>query len=82
MEVAGSNPALPRHHESTTDFLKTAQFKRLADIVQALGLAAVIGGLGDAAVNGIRLNLDTYSVVVGFALLIYSVVLSGRDRAG
>ena len=60
--------------------LTTAQIKRVADIAKDLGLAAVIGGLGDGAVYGTRLKLDTYSVLVGLALLVSSVVLSRWEQ--
>ena len=56
------------------------QYKRAADILSTLGLAALIGGAGDAIVNDLRPGLNRAGIVSGAFLLALSIHLSRWER--
>jgi len=58
-----------------------AQYKRLADTLNALGLASVIGSVSDAIVNDVRPRVDRVGIGFGLALLALSVHLSRWERS-
>ncbi len=53
-----------------------------AGVLRDLGLAALIGGVGDAAVNrgAGRGTLDAIGIVIGLAVILAGVVVIGLDR--
>jgi len=57
-----------------------SQYKRAADIVSTLGLAALVGGAGDAIVNDARPGLNRAGIVSGVLLLALSIYLSRWER--
>lgn len=57
-------------------YFTSSQFKRMADTLNGLGLAAVIGGVGDVVVSGTRQSVDRLGIVSGAVLLLLSVWLS------
>jgi len=61
--------------------LVRSQYKRLADTLNALGLASVIGSVGDAVVNDVRPDVDRVGIAFGLALLTLSVHLSRWERS-
>jgi len=61
--------------------MSSKRVEHTAGILRDLGLAAVIGAIGDRMVNsGIgRANLDAWGVVCGFSLLVASVYAIGVE---
>lgn len=57
------------------------RLEHIASILRDVGLAALIGGVGDMAVNHTsgRGSLDVWGVVCGIALLAASVYAIGLD---
>jgi hypothetical protein len=61
--------------------LARARYKRLADTLNALGLAALLGGVSDAIVSSGRPTLDRVGIGIGVLLLSLSVHLSRFEDA-
>ena len=53
------------------------RIEKIVEIVTFLGLAAVTGGVADAATDGTRMALDLYAVSAGVILLALAVWLTG-----
>lgn len=53
-----------------------------AEIATQIGLAAVIGGVADAVVDGSRKAVDLYGVGIGVVLLVLALWLTSKIDGG
>jgi len=53
------------------------QAEKLAELSGQLGLAALIGAVGDIVITGTRIFVDSFGMAVGVILLVTSVYLTG-----
>ena len=58
------------------------RLEHTAGILPDLGMAALVGGVGDAAINpgSGRGSMDAWGIACGIVLLAYSIYLIGIDR--
>jgi hypothetical protein len=53
------------------------QIEKLADTANQLGVAAVIGGVGDAVLSGARIITDIVGICLGAGMLWFSLYFLG-----
>ena len=53
------------------------QIEKLSDFAGQLGVAAILGGVGDAVLSGARRGFDFFGIAVGAVLLATSLYLLG-----
>ena len=54
------------------------QAEKLAEILGQLGVAAMIGAVGDMAIDGTRIGLDSIGILIGLSLIASCHRLTGR----
>lgn len=54
------------------------QVEKLAEILGQLGVAAIIGSVGDMVIEGSRMSVDLVGVLLGFGLIVACHRLTAR----